>query len=161
MLIDTGSDISMLQRGVVELSKSPWSSTIVLVKRKDGTTRFCVDFRKVNYVTKKDAHPLPRIDDTLDTLGGAQWFTTLDFASGYWQVEVAQADREKTAFATPDGLCQFRVMCDALWPLQRTRNISASNGMCLHWSTCLVYLDDIIICEYVTGSEKTRHIQFS
>ena len=57
----------------------------------------------------KDTHPLPRIDDTLDTLGGAQWFTTLDLTSGYWQVEVAQADREKTAFATPDGLYQFCV----------------------------------------------------
>ena len=73
----------MLKHGVVEPSNGPWSSPIVLVKKKDGTTRFCVDFRKVNDLTKKDAHPLPRIDDTLDTLGGAEWFTTLDLASGY------------------------------------------------------------------------------
>ena len=64
----------------------------MLVKKKDGTTRFCVDFRKVDDLTKKDAHPLPRIDDTLDTLGAAQWFTTLDLASGYWQVELNPAD---------------------------------------------------------------------
>ena len=136
----------MLQCGVVEPSQGPWSSPIVLVKKKDGTTRFCVDFRKVNDVTKKDAHPLPRIDDTLDTLGGAQWFTTLDLASGYWQVEVAQADREKTAFATPDGLYQFRVMpfglCNAPGTFQRLMECVLQG---LHWSTCLVYLDDIII----------------
>ena len=75
----------MLKRGIVEPSNGPWSLPIVLVKKKDGTTRFCVDFRKVNDLTKKDAHPLPRIDDTLDTLGGAHWFSTLDLANGYWQ----------------------------------------------------------------------------
>ena len=69
-----------------------------------------MDFRKINDVTKKDAHPLPRIDDTLEALGEAQWFSTLDLAGEYWQVEVNPADREKTAFATPDGLYQFRVM---------------------------------------------------
>lgn len=136
----------MLDRGVVESSKSPWSSPIVLVKKKDGTTRFCVDFRKVNNLTKKDAHPLPRIDDTLDALGGAQWFTTLDLASGYWQIEVAQADGEKTAFATPDGLYQFRVMpfglCNAPGTFQRLMEHVLQG---LHWSTCLVYLDDIVI----------------
>ena len=63
---------NMLERGVVEPSNGPWSSPVVLVKKKDGTTRFCVDFRKVNDLTKKDAHPLPRIDNTLDTLGGVQ-----------------------------------------------------------------------------------------
>ena len=96
----------MLTRGVVEPAHSPWSSPIVLVK-KDGSTRFCVDFRKVNAHTKKDAHPLPRVDDTLDTLGQAKCFSTLDLASGYWQVEVAPEDCEKTAFATPDGLFQI------------------------------------------------------
>ena len=100
----------MLKNGIIEPSKGPWSSPVVLVKKKDGTTQFCIDFRTVNDLTKKDAHPLPRINDTLDTLGGAQWFSTLDLASGYWQVEVDPADREKMAFSTPDALCQFRVM---------------------------------------------------
>ena len=74
----------MLQEGVIEPSISPWSSPIVLVVKKDNSIRFCVDFRLVNDVTRKDAYPLPRIDETLDTLGGARWYCTMDLASGYW-----------------------------------------------------------------------------
>ncbi|KAL5460277.1 hypothetical protein EMCRGX_G033718 [Ephydatia muelleri] len=93
----------MLERQVIEPSQGSWSSPVVLVK-KDGSTRFCVDFRQLNAVTKKDAQPLPRIDETLDVLGSARWFSCLDLTSGYWQVEVAPEDREKTAFVTPYGL---------------------------------------------------------
>ena len=97
----------MLQQGVIEPAHGPWSSLIVLVKKKDGSTRFCIDFQKLNDVTRKDAQPLPRIDDTLDALSGGCWFSTLDLASGYWQVEVHPDDREKTAFVTPFGMHQF------------------------------------------------------
>ena len=87
-------------------------------KKKDGSTRFCVDFRRVNELTRKDAQPIPRIDDTLDAIGDSCYFSTLDLASGYWQVEVNPDDREKTAFSTPFSLYQFRVMpvglCNAL-----------------------------------------------
>ena len=93
----------MLQKDIVEQSSNPWASPIVLVKKKDGSTRFCVDYRKLNSVTKKDAYPLPQIDDTLDTLHGSMWFTTLDLASGYWQVEVEKRDQHRTAFSTPNG----------------------------------------------------------
>ena len=135
----------MLSRNVIEPAQGHWSSPIVLVK-KDGSTRFCVDIRKVNEVTKKDAQSLPRIDDTLDTLEAAKWFSTLDLARGYWQVEVEQSDREKTAFTTPQGLYQFRVMpfglCNAPGTFQRLMERVLAG---LHWTSCLVYLDDIII----------------
>ena len=88
----------MLEAGVICPSSSPLSSPLVLVKKKDGTWRFCIDFRKVNAVTHRDAYPLPRIDETLDSLAKASLFSTLDLASGYWQVELEEAAREKTAF---------------------------------------------------------------
>ncbi|KAL5516149.1 hypothetical protein EMCRGX_G001420 [Ephydatia muelleri] len=137
---------AMLEKKVIEPSQSPWCSPIVLVKKKDGSTRFCVDFRQVNAVTRKDAQPLPWIDDTLDVLGSAKWFSSLDLASGYWQVEVCPEDREKTAFVTPYGLFQFRVMpfglTNAPATFQRLMEEVLSG---LHWTTCLVYLNDILI----------------
>ncbi len=100
----------------------------------------------MNELTRKDAHPLPRIDDTLDALSDARLFSTLDLASGYWQVEVEPTDREKTAFTTPFGLYQFRVMpfglCNAPSTFQRLMHAVLAG---LPWTVCLVYLDDVII----------------
>ena len=139
----------MADRGVIRPSKSPWSSPIVLVGKKDGSTRFCVDYRKLNSVTRKDVYPLPRIDETLDTLGGAQYFTTLDLASGYWQLPLKEEDMHKTAFTTPgtaNSLWEFTVMpfglCGAPAPFQRLMEILLAG---LTWESCLVYLDDIIV----------------
>lgn len=100
----------MLDRNIIRPSNSPWSSPIVLVKKKDNSTRFCVDFRKVNEITKKDAYLIPRIDDTFDTLSGAKYLSSVDMFSGYWQVELKEEDKEKTAFSTPYGLYEFNVM---------------------------------------------------
>ena len=136
----------MLAKGVIQPSCSPWASPIVLVPKKDGSVRFCIDYRKVKAATRRDAYPLPRIDDTLDTLAGAKWFSTLDMVSGYWQVEVADEDKEKTAFCTPDGLFEFNVLpfglCNGPATFQRLMDLVLTN---LQWSSCLVYLDDVIV----------------
>ncbi len=100
----------MLDQGVIEPCQSRWASPVVLVTKKDGSIRFCVDYHKLNDVTHKDAYPLPRIDDTLDTLWGSQYFSTLNLYSGYWQVKMDPADIDKTAFVTRQGLFRFTVM---------------------------------------------------
>ena len=100
----------MQDDGVIQPSESPWASPMVLVRKKNGKLRICVDYRHLNSVTKLDAYPIPRIDDLLDQLGSAKYFTTLDLASGYWQICVANDSIEKTAFTTPQGLFEFRVM---------------------------------------------------
>ena len=136
----------MLELGVIEPANGPWSSPMVLIKKKDGSVRFCVDYRRLNDVTVKDVYPLPRIDDVLDRLGGAKFFTTLDLYKGYWQVPMAEADRPKTAFVTPDGLFQFKRMsfglCNAPASFQRMMDTILGP---LKWKICLVYMDDILI----------------
>ena len=99
-----------LEANVIRPSHSPWSSPLVLVRKPDGSTRFCVDFRQLNDVTIGDSFPIPRIDDSLAALGGAKLFTTLDLAKGYWQLPVKESDRPKTAFACHKGLFEFNTM---------------------------------------------------
>ena len=135
----------MLQNGVVRPSTSPWASPIVLVKKKDGSTRFCVDYCKLNDVIRKNPYSLPRIE-TLDALTGAKLFSTLDLASGYWQVEMNASDHKKTAFATRHGVFEPQVMafglCNTSGTFQRLMEFVLS---CLQWQTCLIYLDDVIV----------------
>ena len=101
----------MLSCGVIEPSNNPWASPIVLDRGKNGFTLFCEDFQKVNDCTRKDAQPLPRLDDTfIGCPGGARYFSTIDLASGYWQVAVTPGDKEITAFVTPYGPYQFKIM---------------------------------------------------
>ena len=128
-------------------SNSPWASPVVMVRKKDGSLRFCVDFRQLNTATVKDAHPLPRIDDLLNALHGARWFSTLDLKSGYWQVPITESDKAKTAFRTSSGqLYEFNQvpfgLCNAPATFSRLMDHVLAG---LHWETCLFYLDDIIV----------------
>ena len=135
----------MMEAGVIEESNGPWASPVVLVKKKDGSTRFCVDYRRLNMATVKDAYPLPRVEDCLDTMAGASWFSSLDLASGYWQLDIAPEHREKTAFSTHGGLFQFHCMpfglCNAPGTFERVMEVVMRG---LQWKICLVYLDDIV-----------------
>ncbi|UYV79013.1 K02A2.6-like, partial [Cordylochernes scorpioides] len=136
----------MLTEGIIRPSSSPWSFPVILVKKRDGEYRFCVDYRKLNNVTVKDVYPIPRIDEVMDTLQGSTHFSAIDLRSGYWQVEVEERDKEKTAFTTAHGLYEFNVMpfglCNA--PATFERNMENMLGN-LRWQICLCYLDDVII----------------
>ena len=100
----------MQAAGVVQSSSSAWASPVVMVRKQDETLRFCVDYRELNSVTKADTFPLPGIDDLLDQLGTAHYFSTLDLASGFWQIRMHPDCIEQTAFVTPQGLYEFREM---------------------------------------------------
>ncbi|CAM4822352.1 unnamed protein product [Rotaria magnacalcarata] len=132
--------------GIISPSTSPWVSPVILAPKKDGTLRFCVDYRKLNSVTIRDAYPIPRIDDTLDSLQEAKFVSTLNLRSGYWQVEMDKNSREKTAFVTHKGLFEFNVMpfglTNAPATFQRLMDIVLAG---LKWQCCLVYIDDVVI----------------
>ena len=137
---------NMLAQGEIILSKRPWASPVVLVHKKDGYVCFCVDYRKLNHITKLDEIPLPCIDDTLDLLAGVRYLKTLDLASGYWQVEMEPGSQEKTAFATYFGLFEFRRMLFGLVKALATFQRLMETGLAgLARDVCLVYLDDVLV----------------
>ena len=151
----------MLDRDVIQPSVSPWASPIVLVTKKDGTTRFCVDYRALNDCSVKDAYPLPTIDDSLDALSGSKFFNTMDLMSGYWQITMDPEDQEKTAFTTSLGLYEFKVMPFGLANAPATFERLMETVLCgLQWEECLVYIDDIIIPGVSVGQclERIDHV---
>ena len=136
----------MLDADVISPSSSPWASPIVLVEKKDGSTRFCVDYRRLNRLTRKDAFPLPRIEQALDALHGARIFSTLDLQSGFWQVPLTERAKEKSAFTTPFGLFQFNKMPFGLTNAPATfQRLMEAVLRGLTFDIALIYLDDIIV----------------
>ena len=135
-----------LEAGVIRPSNSPWSSPTVLVRKKDGGVRWCIDYRRVNDVTVKDAYPLPRIDSCLDQLSSAKLFSTLDLQSGYWQLELEEESKPITAFISKYGLYEYNTLpfglCGAPSTFQRAMELI---GRGLQWEAILIYLDDIIV----------------
>ncbi|CAI5656958.1 unnamed protein product [Oreochromis niloticus] len=134
-----------LQSGFAQRSHCSWALPIVMVYKKDGTYLLCIDYRALNDRTITDAYLLPRIQNTLDILSTARWFSTLDLASGHWQVELTPRARRAAAFCTRTGLFEWNVMpfglCNALATFQRLMDRVLAG---MRWETCLVYLDDII-----------------
>ena len=137
----------MLDVGAISRCESPWASPVVLVRKKDGSLRFCIDLRKLNERTVKDAHPIPRIEESLDCLNGAKWFSSLDLKAGYWQVEMEESCKDMTAF-TVGPLGHYR--CERM-PFGLTNAPATFKKLmekCLgeyHLDWCLIYLDDVIV----------------
>ena len=133
----------MLKGGIISESSSPWASPVVIVCKKDGSLCFCIDYRWLNAVTKKDVFPLPRIDDLLDQLQGKCVFSTFDSRRGYWQIPVSAESKQKTAFITHKGLFEFGLMpfglCNAPATFQRLmQKILSGLG-----SFCNVYIEEL------------------
>ncbi|KAL0895777.1 hypothetical protein ABMA27_011827 [Loxostege sticticalis] len=146
----------MLDSGIARESSSPYASPIVLVQKKTGEKRLCVDYRALNRKTKKEHYPLPRIEDQLDLLAGNKLFTSLDLASGYYQIPIAEESRSKTAFVTPDGQFEYNRMpfglVNAPSVFQRTMNKILHDAKIKY---AIVYMDDILIpCKDVTEGLK-------
>ena len=145
----------MLAAGVIRPSQSEWASAPVLIRKKDGTVRWCIDYRALNDKTVKDQYPLPLIEDCLDTLSGTEYFSTLDLASGYYQIELEEESMKKTAFITKYGLFEHTRMgfglCNAPATFQRAMN-HVLRG--LTWTEVLVYIDDVI----VLGASIDEHL---
>ncbi|KAM9320174.1 gametogenetin-binding protein 2 [Gastrophryne carolinensis] len=135
----------MLKLGVIKKSKSPWASPVVLVPKKDKSTRFCVDYRRLNAVTTFDAYPMPRIDELLDQLAGSQYVTIMDLSRGYWQIPMTPEAQERSAFITPFGLFECCVMPFGMKNAPATFQRLVDQLLEGHREYAVAYLDDIAI----------------
>ena len=136
----------LLKQGVIRPSSSPWASPLCLVRKKDGSVRPCVDYRRLNKVTKPDAFPVPKVDECIDAISGSKIFSTVDLTCGYFQVPVRSQDIPKTAFVSRHGLYEFTStpfgMINSGATFQRVMELAMKG---LNWQICIIYIDDCII----------------
>jgi hypothetical protein len=136
----------MLEADVIEPAVSPWASNVVLIRKKNNSLRFCIDYRRLNSITTKDSYPLPRVEDCLRSLGSSQFLNNLDLRPGYWQAEIMPEDRDKTSFVTRRGIFRFKVLSFGLVNapalFQRLMDLVLSG---MTWNGYLVHLDDIVV----------------
>ena len=136
----------MLEQGIIKRSTSPYASPVVLVKKKSGALRLCIDYRQLNSLTVKDSFPLPRIDETLEAMGGAKYFSSLDLSHGYFQIQMDPASVVRTAFRVPWGLFEFQRMpqglCNSPSTFQRVMELVFGD---MNLTQLVLYLDDILV----------------
>ena len=149
----------MLKEGIIQHSTSPFSSSVLLVKKKGKTWRLCVDFRHLNAITLKTKYPVPLIDDFLDELGQGSWFTSLDLTAGYHQVRLKKGEAFKTAFQTHSGHYEFRVMAFGLSGAPATFQKAMNTTLAPLLRKCvLIFFDDILIYSK-SYEEHLQHIR--
>ncbi|KAH9151360.1 hypothetical protein AeRB84_006009, partial [Aphanomyces euteiches] len=147
--------------GLIRLSTSPWASPVLMIRKPDGSIRFCIDYRKLNDVTIKDRYPMPRVDDLLDVVGKSKYFSTMDVASSYWNVRMEEESIPKTAFVCKFGLYEWLVMpfglCNAVPQFERRMEDVLRDQL---WMSCLVYLDDVIVFspDFATHISRLRDV---
>ena len=148
---------TMLDQGIIEPAQSPWAANLVMVMKKSGEYRCCVDYRSLNLVTKKDTYCLPRIDACLDAMAGAAWFSTFDLRSSYYQDELEESSKEKTAFICRKGQYQYVRMpmglCNSGATFQRLIDITLTG---LSYDICMTYIDDVIVYSRTLGEHFER-----
>jgi len=136
----------MKAHSIIEPTASPWASNVVVVRKKNNSLRFCIDYRQLNSVSVRDRYPLPLIDNCLNALQGSSWFSTLDLRAVYYDIPIAESERDKTVFVTRAGYHHFTVMPFELTGAPSMFQRLMDFVLCgLSYMTCLVYLEDIIM----------------
>lgn len=136
---------TMLEMGIIEPSRSEWCSPVVLVPKKDGTLRFCIDFSRLNSISAFDPYPMPRVDELVERLGNAKYLSTLDLCKGYWQIPLADSVKELTAFRVPSGLFHFRVMPFGLHGAAATFQRTMDHVLRGTEDFAAAYIDDVVV----------------